>query len=87
MKKLSEKWFFDLDAAREICYYMCINQERLETEGGLHKKLVDILKAKPRNAFRKVSYAIYETHLPDFGFCVAHTNAIQEKTLDKLEQE
>tara|TARA_Y100001938_G_scaffold151091_1_gene245879 strand:- start:2717 stop:3580 length:864 start_codon:yes stop_codon:yes gene_type:complete len=88
MKKLDENWLFDLDMERELCYYMCINEERLEKESGLHKKLVDILKTKPRNAFRKISYAIYETHLPDFGFCVAHTNAIQlQKTLDKLEQE
>ena len=88
MKKLEEKWLFDLDMERDLCYYMCINEERLEKESGLHKKLVDILKTKPRNAFRKISYAIYETHLQDFGFCVAHTNAIQQqKTLDKLEQE
>jgi hypothetical protein len=88
MKKLEENWLFDLDAHRELCYYMCINEERLEKEVGLHKKLVDILKTKPRNAFRKISYAIYETQLPDFGFCVAHTNAIQQqKTLDKLGQE
>ena len=88
MKKINENWLFDLDTPRELCYYMCINEERLEEERGLHKKLVDILKTKPRNAFRKISYAIYETHLQDFGFCVAHTNAIQQqKTLDKLEQE
>ena len=88
MKKIEEKWLFDLDVERELCYYMCINEERLEKETGLHKKLVDILKTKPRNAYRKISYAIYETKLPDFGFCVAHTNAIQQqKTLDKLEQE
>jgi len=88
MNKIEEKWLFDLDAERELCYYMCINDERLEKEKGLHKKLVDTLKTKPRNAYRKISYAIYETKLPDFGFCVAHTNAIQQqKTLDKLEQE
>ena len=87
MKKLKENWLFELDAERELCYYMCINEKRLENEGGLHRKLVDALKKKPRNAFRKISYAIYETHLPDFGFCVAHTNAIQQQTLDKLDQE
>ncbi len=87
IKNMSEKWFFDLDSPRETCYYICINEERLEKESGLHKKLVDILKTKPRNAFRKVSYGIWETHLQDFGFCVAHTNAIQENTLDKLDQE
>jgi len=87
VKTLSEKWLFDLDIPRETCYYICINQDRLEKESGLHKQIVDLLKEKPRNAFRKVSYGIWETHLHDFGFCVTHTNAIQQNTLDKLEQE
>ena len=88
MKNLEEKWFFGLDTPRELCYYLAINTERLETEGGLHKKIVDLLKQKPKNAFRKISYAIYETPYNDFGFCVAHTNVVQtKKTLDKLEQE
>lgn len=88
MKNLEEKWIFPLDNPRELCYYLAINTERLETEGGLHKKIVDLLKQKPKNAFRKISYAIYETPYNDFGFCVAHTNVVQtKKTLDKLEQE
>jgi hypothetical protein len=88
MKNLEEKWLFKLDSPRELCYYLAINTERLETEGGLHKKIVDMLKQKPKNAFRKISYAIYETPYNDFGFCVAHTNVVQtKKTLDKLEQE
>ena len=87
-KNLNEKWLFELDNPREICYYICVNEERLDKEAGLHKQIVDKLKSKPRNAFRKISYGIWETHLNDFGFCVAHTNAIQQqKTLDKLEQE
>ena len=77
---LEEKWLFDLDMGRDICYYLCINKDRLENEGGLHKKIVDMLKEKPRNAFRRISYAIYETEHDDFGLCVAHTNAIQEYT-------
>ena len=81
MKNLEEKWIFDLDTERELCYYMCINEKRLEEEGGLHRKLVNMLKEKPRNAFRKISYAIYETPLQqDFGFCVAHTNVIQKNS-------
>ena len=81
MKDLEEKWFFDLDIDREACYYICINKEKLETDGGLHKKLVDMLKQKSHNAFRKISYAIYETETgKDFGFCVARTNAIQENS-------
>tara|TARA_B100000085_G_scaffold122696_1_gene111676 strand:- start:2210 stop:3076 length:867 start_codon:yes stop_codon:yes gene_type:complete len=89
MKNLEENWLYELDTPRDLCYYMCINTDRLEKESGLHKRLVGILKNKPKNAFRKISYSIYETHLPDFGFCVAHTNVVQnnQTTLDKLEQE
>jgi hypothetical protein len=79
-KNLEEKWLYHLDMERDICYYLCINRERLENEGGLHKKIVDMLKEKPRNAFRRISYAIYETEHDDFGLCVAHTNAIQNYT-------
>ena len=77
IKNLEEKWLYELDMERDVCYYLCINKERLEKEGGLHKRIVDMLKGKPRNAFRKISYAIYETEHDDFGLCVAHTNAIQ----------
>lgn len=88
IENFEEKWLFNLDTPRELCYYICINKERLASEGGLHKKLVDILKEKPKNAFRKLSYAIYETDHEDFGFVTAHTNVIQqEKTLDNLNQE
>tara|TARA_Y100000034_G_scaffold131489_1_gene192336 strand:- start:1213 stop:2067 length:855 start_codon:yes stop_codon:yes gene_type:complete len=84
MNKLEEKWFFSLDTPREVCYYMCINKEKLETDGSLHKRYVNILKEKPRNAFRNISYSIYETETGrDFGFCVARTNVVQ-KTLDEI---
>ena len=83
-KNLQENWLFQLDTERELCYYICVNEERLATEGSLHRKLVSILKEKPTNAFRKISYAIYETPHDDFGYVVAHTNTIQkqQKTLD-----
>ena len=85
-KNLEEKWFFELDVERELCYYLCINEQRLAGEGTLHRKIVDILKKKPSNAFRKISYAIYETPHKDFGYVVAHTNTIQQqKTLDKVD--
>tara|TARA_A100001011_G_scaffold258416_1_gene266712 strand:- start:11083 stop:11943 length:861 start_codon:yes stop_codon:yes gene_type:complete len=88
VSKIKEKWLFELDTPRDICYYICINDEKLEKQIGLHRQIVDKLKKKPRNAFKKISYGIWETHLQDFGFCVAHTNVIQkQKTLDMLEQE
>ena len=81
MKNLEEKWLFPLDTPRDLCYYLCINDKRLAEEGGLHREIVGRLKDKPRNAFRKISYAIYETeHKQDFGFCVAHTNVVQENS-------
>ena len=80
VKTLQEKWLYELDMARDVCYYLCINKDKLENDGGLHKRIVDRLKDKPRNAFKRISYAIYETEYEDFGICVAHTNAIQEYT-------
>jgi hypothetical protein len=78
---LEEKWFFDLQNPRDLCYYLCINSDKLENDGGLHRRIVDQLKEKPKNAFRKISYAIYETeHKQSFGFCVAHTNVVQENS-------
>jgi len=78
---LSEKMFYELDMARDTSYYVCITSSRLETDGTLHKKLVNTLKNKPRNAFKNLSYAIYESNTEnDFGFCIAHTNAVQSNS-------
>jgi hypothetical protein len=82
--KLSENWYYKLEEDRDVCYYLCIAANRLETDGKLHSKVVESLKKKPRNAFKNVTYAIYESpYESDFGFCVAHTNFIQgQKLLD-----
>ena len=80
-QNLSEKMFYELDMARDTSYYVCITSSRLESDGTLHKKLVDTLKNKPRNAFKNLSYAIYESNTEnDFGFCIAHTNAVQSNS-------
>jgi hypothetical protein len=81
--KLSEQWYYDLQEDRDVAYYLCIATERLENDGKLHAKVVQSLKSKPRNAFKNVTYAIYESpYESDFGFCVAHTNFIQGLSLD-----
>ena len=83
--KLSEQWYYDLQEDRDVAYYLCIATERLENDGKLHAKVVQSLKSKPRNAFKNVTYAIYESpYESDFGFCVAHTNFIQGLTLDSI---
>ena len=82
--KLSENWYYNLEEDRDVAYYLCIASSRLETDGKLHSRVVESLKNKPRNAFKNVTYGIYESpYESDFGFCVAHTNFIQgQKILD-----
>ena len=81
--KLSEQWYYKMQEDRDVAYYLCIASSRLETDGKLHSKVVQSLKSKPRNAFKNVTYAIYESpYESDFGFCVAHTNFIQGFLLD-----
>ena len=81
--KLSEQWYYKMQEDRDVAYYLCIASNRLETDGKLHSKVVQSLKSKPRNAFKNVTYAIYESpYESDFGFCVAHTNFIQGFPLD-----
>lgn len=78
IEKLSENWYYKMENDRDVCYYLCIAGERLETDGKLHSRIVNSLKSKPRNAFKNVTYGIYESpYETDFGFCVAHTNYIQ----------
>jgi hypothetical protein len=80
VEKLSENWYYNLEHDRDVCYYLCIATNRLENDGKLHSKIVESLKNKPRNAFKNVTYAIYESpYETDFGFCVAHTNFIQSE--------
>ena len=84
--KLTENWYYKLEEDRDVAYYLCIANERLETDGKLHSRVVESLKSKPRNAFKNVTYGIYESpYETDFGFCVAHTNFVQgQKLLDSI---
>jgi len=80
--KLSEQWYYKMQEDRDVAYYLCIAASRLENDGKLHSKVIQSLKSKPRNAFKNVTYAIYESpYETDFGFCVAHTNFIQNNSL------
>ena len=82
IEKLSENWYYKLQEDRDICYYLCITSEKLEKDGKLHSKVIYNLKNKPRNAFKNITYGIYESpYDTDFGFCVAHTNFIQEQKI------
>ena len=76
---MSEKMLYNLDAERDVSYYLCISHDKLENDGTLHQKIIKQLKQKPKNAFKNISYSIYESSTKeDFGFCIAHTNATQK---------
>lgn len=77
--RLSEKLFYQLDNQRDVSYIFCINKDKLEKDGELHRNITSKLKQKPRNAYKNISYSIYESHdNKDYGFCIALTNVVQE---------
>ena len=77
-EKNEEKLFFPLDTPRMMRYYIAINQEQLETDGTLNKKINDFLeKTKEREI--DISYGVYSTKYDkNFVYCKAYTNIIQE---------
>ena len=78
VNSLEEKMLFNLDTERDVCYYLLYNKDKLENDGELHRKLLDKLKNKPRNAFKNITYSIFESGSDEnIGFCVAHTNVVQ----------
>jgi len=72
-----ENMFFSLDEVKEKRYYYAINKSTLESEKGLHKKILNQLKEKQTQNVG-VSYSIYETdYETNFGFVVEYSSQIQ----------
>ena len=73
-----ENMFFSLDETKEKRYYYAINKSTLESEKGLHKKILNQLKEKQIEGVG-VSYSIYETsYETNFGFVVEYSSEIQK---------
>ena len=73
-----EKMFFDLDNVREKVYYYAINEEKLKTQGDIHKRVIAQVKENAKNT--KTTYGIYPTQYDeDYVYCVAYSSIIQEK--------
>tara|TARA_R100000008_G_scaffold86826_1_gene81893 strand:+ start:2699 stop:3541 length:843 start_codon:yes stop_codon:yes gene_type:complete len=77
-----EKLFYDLKMPREKIFYYAINEEELQSSGGLYKKITTQLKEKSESENVKVSYGIYSTQYEqNYVYCVAHATLVQEENL------
>jgi len=73
-----ENLFFELDNVREKVYYYAINEEKLKTQGDIHKRVIAQVKENAKNT--KTTYGIYPTQYDeDYVYCVAYSSIIQEK--------
>ena len=78
MEKNEEKMFFPIDNPKEKRYYYAINKNTINTEKGLHKKIIDQLKPKQTDDV-SVSYSVYETSYEEnFAFVVEYSSQIQD---------
>lgn len=77
-----EKMFYNLEAPREKMYYYAINEEQLENDGGLYKKITNQVKDKVEDERMKVSYGIYATDYEEnYAYSVACASLIQEQNI------
>jgi hypothetical protein len=74
-----EKMFFDLANVREKVYYYAINEEKLKTQGDIHKRVIAQVKENAKNT--KTTYGIYPTQYDeDYVYCVAYSSIVQENS-------
>ena len=64
-EKKEEKLFFPLDNPSDLCYYYGINEQKLQTDGTLLKKIRKQVKAKSQLAGASCSYSIHSTSYED----------------------
>jgi hypothetical protein len=73
-----EKFFFSLDNTTERCYIYGINEERLTTEGGLKKKIIDRIKSTSSEESIQVSFGVFPTNYQqDYCYTLNYTSIIQ----------
>tara|TARA_R100000008_G_scaffold79624_1_gene61462 strand:+ start:75 stop:905 length:831 start_codon:yes stop_codon:yes gene_type:complete len=73
-----ENLFFSLANVREKVYYYAINEEKLKTQGDIHKRVIAQVKENAKNT--KTTYGIYPTQYDeDYVYCIAYSSIVQEK--------
>ena len=66
--------------------YLCINEERLKTEGDLRKKIVSTVKAQAETEDLKVSFRSIPDKLPTGLLLHSHTLLLSNRIIDKTNQ-
>jgi hypothetical protein len=69
-KNLQEKWFFDLDMERDLCYYLCINSERLEQKEDYIDKSLTCLKRSQQMHLKKYHMQSMKPNIKTLGFAL-----------------
>jgi len=76
-----ENLFYDLAHPREKLYYYAINEEDLQKESGLFKKIINQVKSKSEPGVRS-SYSIFSTRYDDnYVYTIHHTSLIQGENI------
>jgi hypothetical protein len=74
MTNSTETPFFQLDSLRDKCYYYCINEDVINSDG----KLLKTIKEQVSKENIKASYQIHSTkHPSSFCYTAGYTNQIQ----------
>ena len=77
-EKKEEKLFFPLDKPSDLCYYYGINEEKLETDGSLLKKIRNQVKAKSQSTGASCAYSVHPTSYEgDMGYVACWTSQVQ----------
>jgi len=77
-----EKLFYDIDFPREKVYYYAINQEQLEKDGSLFKKIKQQVKKQAEEEKLKVSYGVFSTdYEQNYAYCITSASFIQEQKI------
>lgn len=72
-----ENLFFPLDFPREKSYYYAINEEKLQTDGTLLKKVKEQVLSRAHDKLN-TSYAVYETKYEnDYVYVTSHGSMVQ----------
>jgi len=78
IEKGEEKLFFNLDNTAERCYIYGINEERLATEGGLKKKIIDRIRSSSNEEGLQASFGVFPTNYEqDYCYTLNYTSIIQ----------
>ena len=77
IEKNEEKWFYSLRSPRDVVYYYGINEEDLNTDNTLFKKITSYIKGMAIDKVN-ISYGVYQTSYEQkYCYCIKHSSVVQ----------